>query len=123
MLGAAHRFPQNTCGGGPPWSGTVRWFFRRSNVTTVIRSTIKEVNAAQRLTVLLYVSPQISSFPGGAGVGGRCQPMERISARRRPLRWWRFLRRCIRLVNRQRVTLLFLLGSAQVRLPHGRPSD
>jgi ubiquinol-cytochrome c reductase cytochrome b subunit len=40
----------------------VRWFFRRSNVTTVIRSTIKEVNAAQRLTVSLYVSQQISSF-------------------------------------------------------------
>ena len=62
MLGAVNRFPQNTCGGAPPWSVGARWFFKRSNVTTVIRSTIKEVNAAQRLTVLLYVSLQISSF-------------------------------------------------------------
>src|ERR1700675_3607067 len=122
MLGAANRFPQNTCGGALPWSVAVRWFFRRSNVTTVIRSTIKEDNAAQRLTVSLYVQQQMRSCARGSRAGAICQPMERISVRRRLLRWWRSLRRCTRLVNRQHVTLLVPLHSAQARLPHGRPS-
>ena len=54
MRGAAIPSPPEYLEDAPLWNAVARWFFRRSNATTAIRSTALEASAARRSTLLPY---------------------------------------------------------------------